>query len=196
MITALKDDKKKNTRMFRSMSCLFTYAILMISLLVIAVLPYVFDLYVRSDAYGPAIEFIPLLLFAGVFSSISSLFGITYLSENDTKKAAHTTLISAGVNIICNLILIPILGIYGAVIGTYISFLIIVILRYFYVKKLTSLTIPKSSFVILIVLPLILGLIKLFSFEQDIFLWIVTLSFFVTLYMFIKTILKIDLLKK
>lgn len=196
MITALKDDRKKNTRMFRSMSCIFTYVILTISLVVTAALPYIFDIYVQSDEYQGAIEFIPLLMFAGVFSSISSLFGITYLSENDTAKAAYTTLISGGVNIICNLILIPLLGIYGAVIGTYLSFLIIVILRYFYVKKSTSLTIPKSSFVILIVLPFILGLIKLFSLEQDIFVVLVISSLLVTLYMFVKTILKIDLLKK
>ncbi|MEX2409984.1 MAG: polysaccharide biosynthesis C-terminal domain-containing protein, partial [Candidatus Paceibacterota bacterium] len=153
MITALQNDERKNTDMFRAMSLIFSSIMVIISLLVIIVLPYLFSIYIQSDAYASAEQFIPILLLAGVLSAISSLFGVTYLGEKDTKMAAITTITSGVINVALNFILIPMMGIMGAVWATFASFIVIVAMRYVYVRKRTSLDIPVSTLLILTLLP-------------------------------------------
>lgn len=196
MITALQNDSKKNTDLFRAMSLIFSSAMVIISLFVILVLPFLFSIYIQSEAYASAQQYIPMLLLAGVLSAISSLFGVTYLGENDTKMAAITTLTSGLINVLLNFMLIPLMGIMGAVWATFISFIIIVFLRFIYVRKRTSLDIPFTTVLILIILPTAYFLNSKEMLNSDLVLLFVALSFIGGIFSIIYNTVKYKLITK
>lgn len=155
VITAMQNDNKKNSKMFKIMSSLFSITITVVAMLVILVLPFIFPVFVQSSDFYPAQKFIPILLISGVLSGVTSLFGVTYLSQKETVKAATTTIASGILNIALNVLLIPLIGIMGAVISTYLSFALLTFLRYTYVRKTTSLIISPVALFVLIVYPIL-----------------------------------------
>jgi len=153
IITAMQNDKKKDGRMFNIMSSLFSISITTIAMLMILALPLIFPIFVQSKDFLPAQNFVPILLISAVFSGVASLFGVTYLSQNDTFQAAITTVASGALNIVLNFILIPFMGIMGAVVSTYLSFSLLAFLRYLYIRKTTSLIVSPIALFVLIAYP-------------------------------------------
>lgn len=68
-------------------------------------------------------HFVPILLFASVFSGLSSFLGTVFTSAKKTKSVFVTTMVGAGVNIVLNFAFIPTWGGYGAAIATSIGYL-------------------------------------------------------------------------
>ncbi len=73
--------------------------------------------------------YVPVLLFAFLFHAMASFLGSIYTSSKKTKMLFTSTLISAIVNIILNIIMIPFWGALGAAIATFISYFLIWIIR-------------------------------------------------------------------
>ena len=182
MISSIKNIELKNSRLFKGMFFLFSNILLTLVIGIVFILPYIFPLIIKSNQYFEAMEYIPILMISVFFSAFSSLFGVTYLAENKTKLAALTTIISGLLNILLNLILIPIYGIWGAVISTLISFLVISIQRYFFVKKNTSIRFSYTHFIMLLCLIFLKQLFSYslisFIFSQTIILFLLFLSMF------------------
>lgn len=153
IITAMQNNKKKDGRMFNIMSSLFSISITTIAMLMILALPLIFPIFIQSEDFLPAQNFVPILLISAVFSGVASLFGVTYLSQNDTFQAAITTVASGALNIVLNFILIPFMGIMGAVVSTHLSFSLLAFLRYLYVRKTTSLIVSPIALFVLIAYP-------------------------------------------
>lgn len=82
-----------------------------------------------GDDFFEAWQYVPLLLVSAVFSAISSYFGTMYGALKRSMANSITTLIAAVANIAVNYLLIPICGIWGAVIGTAVSYIVIAIVR-------------------------------------------------------------------
>jgi O-antigen/teichoic acid export membrane protein len=68
---------------------------------------------------------VPFLLFAVVFNGISQFLGSLYAAVKKTKTVAMTTIAGGVINILMNLTLIPIIGLIGAAIGTFLGYFII-----------------------------------------------------------------------
>ena len=68
-------------------------------------------------------HFVPILLFASVFTGLSSFLGTVFTAAKKTKSVFVTTMVGAGVNIALNFVLIPYWGGYGAAIATAIGYL-------------------------------------------------------------------------
>lgn len=68
-------------------------------------------------------HFVPILLFASVFSGLSSFLGTVFTAAKKTKSVFVTTMVGAGVNIVLNFAFIPTWGGYGAAIATAIGYL-------------------------------------------------------------------------
>ena len=156
MITALQNYNEKNGRKFFIMGKIFSLVMILISLIIITFNNEIFSIFVRNIKYNQAKTLIPLLVLSSFLSAISSLFGITYLGENNTKMAAITTFSAGIINIILNIILIPIIGLLGAVWATFISYLVIVALRYLYIKSKTSIRMSTNSIVIISIITLLI----------------------------------------
>lgn len=76
-----------------------------------------------------------ILIFAFVFNSLSSLIGTVYTAAKKTNVLFYSTLIAASVNIILNIILIPIYGLYGAAFATLVSYICVWLIRAILARK-------------------------------------------------------------
>lgn len=84
-------------------------------------------------------QFVPVLLIAFLFHSMSSFLGTVYTSAKKTKQMLYTTLIGAILNIVFNAALIPWIGAQGAAIATLLSYFIIWLIRLINSRELIKL---------------------------------------------------------
>lgn len=104
------------------------------SIIMMAMIPFVFDLMV-GESYRVGFNYIPILLLGNIFNILVSLLGGVYIALKMVKQVANTTIISAILNILINLLLIKKFGLYAASVSTLIAYLIMAIYRYIDIKK-------------------------------------------------------------
>lgn len=95
---------------------------------ILMILKYLIRFAVASEFY-PSWKSISFLLLGVVFSSFAGFLGTNYIAAKQTKGVFRTSLIGGILNVICNLIFVPLLGTIGAGISTMISFFVIWIMR-------------------------------------------------------------------
>lgn len=111
--------------------------------------------YMVDDAYFSAWMFIPFLYFGAIFTAFSSFYGTGYLSSKETMGAFYTSISGAIINILLNIILIPIMGIQGASFSTMISILIMWLTRVWQTKRYFKIDICKRKFISLFLISII-----------------------------------------
>ncbi len=90
---------------------------------------------IYSISYIPAIKPFKILLIATFPMFFLSLFNGLLLAINKEKVSVTLTSISFIINIILNIILIPKMGVFGAVIGTMVSRIILLMMVYLFLVK-------------------------------------------------------------
>lgn len=103
------------------------------------------NVYVGSE-FRDAWMYVPLLLASAVFSSISSYFGQLYAALKKSVNNMLSTLAGAVVNIIVNYICILMLGIWGAVIGTVVAYIVVATVRMIDVRRFVEIQIDMPRF--------------------------------------------------
>lgn len=88
-----------------------------------------------SSKYAAAINLIPVLIIGIFFAQISGFLNLMIYQEKKTIQLMVIALIGALINVICNLVLIPIYGMMGSALATLISFVLIFIIQYWYAKR-------------------------------------------------------------
>ena len=133
--TASLHIKDKNSEEFLSdmMNSIFIL-FASLSIIMMAMIPFVFDIMVGKN-YRSGFNYIPILLLGNIFNVLVSLIGGVYIALKMVKQVANTTIISAILNILINLLLIKRFGLYAASISTLIAYLIMAIYRYIDIKK-------------------------------------------------------------
>ena len=117
-----KDGFFGNTyEMYNSCMVLVTSIIMLFNVLLSKIL--------YSKNFFEAWHYVPSLLFATLFSALAGYMGGIFSAVKDTKTCAYSTFISAGVNIILNIILIKKLGIIGAAYATLVAYVVSWIIR-------------------------------------------------------------------
>lgn len=101
---------------------------------VLMILKYLMKSVVSPEFYS-SWEFVPFLLLGVVFSSFSGFLGTNYIAAKQTKGVFRTSIVGGIINIVLNLIFIPIIGTNGAGLATMISFFIIWIFRIYDTKR-------------------------------------------------------------
>jgi len=101
---------------------------------VIVILPLVFNWFVNIS-FGEAYYNIPIYLVASLFNVVIGLLGVVYVATKKTGEIAKTTLLAAIINIIVNIGLIKIIGLYAASISTFVGYFITMIYRVIDTKK-------------------------------------------------------------
>lgn len=74
-----------------------------------------------GQAYQAASEVLAIQIWGGVFVFIGVSTGVFFTAENYTRKTLYRTVLGAVSNILLNIVMIPLYGIYGAAIATLIS---------------------------------------------------------------------------
>ncbi len=106
----------------------FTAVLVLVSSLVILCIKPIISMLV-STSYVDAWKYSPFLIVGAIFSSMAGLLGVNYAVVEKTKGALITTVISACVNLVANVILTPICGMQGTAFATLIGFYVLWILR-------------------------------------------------------------------
>ena len=88
-----------------------------------------------SEEFFESWQFVPLLLFGAVFSAISSFTGSLLGAMRKPQNLMWSTLVAGVANVILNIALIPVCGLWGAAIGTLVANVVVAVFRLIFVKK-------------------------------------------------------------
>ena len=154
-ISAVKEYESSNDKEYYS--TVLRYLFLFISgacIFFVAIMKVFMNHYVGKD-FIDAWHYVPLLLVSAVFAGVAGYFGSMYSALKKSVNNMLSTATAALVNIIFNFLLIPSMGIWGAVIGTLVAYITIAFFRLFDVKRFVHIDIKWQTF-----LPTILILIS------------------------------------
>lgn len=145
-ISAVKEYESSNDREYYS--TVLRYLFLFISgacIFFVAIMKVFMSHYVGKD-FIDAWHYVPLLLVSAVFAGIAGYFGSMYSALKKSVNNMLSTATAAAVNILFNFLLIPSMGIWGAVIGTLIAYITIAFFRLFDVKRFVHIDIKWQTF--------------------------------------------------
>lgn len=126
-------------------------------------------LLLKTEFYN-AWKFVPLLLLAAMFGCISTYFGVFYQALKKNTMLMVSTIVGAIINILFNLILIPIYGGFGAAIATTISYIVVTIIRIVDVSKKVYLNIQWWRVFLQIVMVIIMMIFEMFIQIKEMFI--------------------------
>lgn len=150
-MSAMEEFEKSNNLKFYSniYNTLILVMFIGASIVLLFVKP-VFQL-VISNEYYISWKYVPFLLLSVVFASFSSFLGAIYMASQKTIGALITASMGAIINLLFNILLIDYIGLHGPAFATFLSFLLVWIIRIYDTKKLVILNINKFRFTILFV---------------------------------------------
>ncbi|WP_338432715.1 oligosaccharide flippase family protein [Clostridium tyrobutyricum] len=100
----------------------------------IAILPLTFNILV-GKSFLQAYKYIPLLVVSIIFANISGFYGGIFSANKNTKVMGTSTIMSAIINVVINLILIKTIGLYAAILSTFIANFVVCIYRNIALKE-------------------------------------------------------------
>ena len=104
----------------------------------------------------------PLLIYALLFNNVQAFFGSIYNAAKKTKELMYSSLGTAIINIVLNALFIPSLGVYGAIISTCISYMLLAVLRIVGSRKYIPFSINYRIMIINFILILLQAFIEIF----------------------------------
>jgi O-antigen/teichoic acid export membrane protein len=122
----------------------FTFLILFVAIFLNSIIKIFMKFYVSKDFFV-SWKYIPLLLIAASFGAIVSYYSSLYSAMFKVVNSMFSTITGAIVNIIINLLLIKQIGVWGAIIGTVISYFLVAIIRMMYIEKYIKMCINKKN---------------------------------------------------
>lgn len=105
------------------------------------------DVYIRSKEYVDAWRYVPLLMVSAVFSAIAAYCGGMYGALKKSVNNMLSTFSAAIVNIIINYFMIIAVGLWGAIIGTIASYMILAYIRLIDIKRFVALDVKWKKLV-------------------------------------------------
>ena len=99
-----------------------------VALIVIAITPFIFPLLINSK-FDEAYKQIPLLMLSSLFNVGVGLVSVIYVAKKRAFDISKTSVLSALINIVVNLLLIKHIGLYAASISTIVAYLTMFIYR-------------------------------------------------------------------
>ena len=93
-----------------------------------------------ADNFYPSWEYMPTLIIATALSCFVTFLGTIYIVEKKSKSSLFTTVIGTVFNLVCNFILIPLMGVHGAALSTALSYGLVFLLRALHTRKYIPIT--------------------------------------------------------
>lgn len=146
--------ESKESSFYTTVFQYYSILVLVAGSIIIWVTPYISKLILKGSFYV-AWEYTPLLIFAAIIGCYSMFFGTFYSTVKNSKGAMYSTLYGSLVNLILCFALIPIVGVFGALIANIVSYLVITLIRYRDTIKYISLKVTYikliTSFIIILI---------------------------------------------
>lgn len=138
--------------------------------------------YILGSTFGHHTDVANIYVVSTFLLSASSLLGIFYVAIEKTTGALHNTVIAGIVNLIAGVILIPIFGLYGALLSSVMSGALLVSLRLKYFKEIVN----WNSWHILTQFMLIILVLILSIYNSLLALLVLLLNLILFIWLFIK----------
>lgn len=147
------ENKDAERNDFYSQIQLYYFSFLALSGSVLIIMAQLVGKILFANEYYQAWIFIPPLIVAAIFSSLSGFYHSIFRAAKMSKQLGLTVLIGTGANLILNFLLIPRIGGLGAAYATMLGFVFEWIFSYYYTKQLIMLSMNlKKVFIITILL--------------------------------------------
>ena len=117
----------------------------------IAITPFIFDVFIGSN-FSEAKYYIPILIAGGFLNAIVAQYSVVYIAKKMTKEVLVTSISTAVISVILNVIFINAIGAMGAALALVLSFLVMAIWRHFDIKKYVTITFERLLFTKIIML--------------------------------------------
>lgn len=180
-ISAVENFGSKESKIFYSKIYNNYLALLsiLISIIIIIIQPlaralFAKDFYIAWQCSG-------ILLIATMYNSLAAFLGSIYTSSKKTGFLFYSTLTGAIINILLNLILIPIIGAIGAAIATLTSYLIVWLLRLLNSKRILDIKINNKKIVIITIILITQITVQLYNVPFYYLINIILLAFLILL---------------
>lgn len=108
-----------------------------IGLMIIAVLPFLFKYFVNENFFDAYYQ-VPIYMGASIAQVFLGLYSVVYIALKKTKEISKSTVVSAMINIVFNILFIKYIGLYAASLSSLFAFCIVAVWRYFDLKKYIS----------------------------------------------------------
>lgn len=147
-INSLNDDDRDDlySRVFNNYCIVMLIGVLGVLLVAKPMVIYLFE-----ESYAEAYIYIPILVICVVIHALNGNLGSLYSVFKSTKGALYSTIAGAGTNIILNLIFIPLIGIWGACITTFLGYIVTLIYRWFDTKKFVKIKLSYKNISLLVI---------------------------------------------
>ena len=166
-------------------SSVFNNYIYLLSALVV-ILPIAIKLnygWLVDQSYARSADYISLLAISSMLFALAAFFDMGYQCSKQTARALPGVFLATIICVASNFLLIKPLGVYGVILSSIISYLVLLIYRYFDTRKYFRVTISAASLVSIIVVAVNALVYQLFD-----NLWISAIALAVSLWYFIARI--------
>jgi len=150
-------DQEDKNEFYNSVYINLNRFLISVSILIIAFLPFIFNILVKND-YREAYIYIPLMILSVYFSNLSNFSSGIFSAYKDTKILARTTIVATIINFVVGILLINKIGLFASITATLIAYFVIYIYRNYKLKKYIILNKDKYGLYHCLVLLLIVGI--------------------------------------
>lgn len=146
-----------------------------IGLVLVSVIGLLFPLIVQGE-FTEAYQYFPFMVIAVLIQSIVGTYSAIYIAKKMTKQVLNTSVVAAVISISLTAVLMPIMGLYAAIVSAITAFGFMAVFRHIDTRKYVKVVYEKSVF-----LKLILAYVAVYSLYFIEQLWASLLSVIVAL---------------
>ena len=115
-------------------------------------LNFVYFKYLFTEEYFYGYYLCPVLMVSILIYMMTQFLGGIYIAQMQSKKNGSTTVIAAIINLSIDLLLIKFIGMWAAVLSTFIAYLVLFLIRYFDITKTIKLKFRKEALLYTIIM--------------------------------------------
>lgn len=142
----LQYNSKDRDRFFTKMLNTYIYVLAILLIIYIFTLKMCYS-WLVDVKYQDSLAYIyPMCISAAIFA-VSAFFDMGYQCAKDTKRTLPAIFISAIINLALNFLLTPLIGVAGIIITANITYLVLVVYRWYDMKRYLKLQIFKKTFI-------------------------------------------------
>ncbi len=104
--------------------------------------------------YQESVNYLYPMGISAVIFALSAFFDMGYQCAKDTPRTLPAIFLAAVVNLVCNLVLVKYIGVYGAIITSIITYLVLFIYRLHDMKRYFKLSLYTSSIIAAVLIPI------------------------------------------
>lgn len=157
--TSAKIVRDNDTKEFDKIYRMVKAAIFAITVMLIAIIRCVYPLFINAQ-YQESIVYVPILAISTYYISLSAFYGGVFTAYKETKILGTTSTYAAVINLVVDLMLFKLIGVYAAAISTLASSLFLYLYRKYKMKKFFN-AYKKDDAGIFVVFVILVGLFYL-----------------------------------